>query len=101
MQQNDCGFAGDLANSIGDGLRWIRRRGENFQEADTSTLDPDAVGEGAAGIDGDAEGRRLRAGSDRGGRVASAAGIFPVKEFGRRLGMAVGPFMMMKSESPP
>ena len=49
----------DLANGFGDRLRRVGRGGENFQKANTAALDPDAVGEGAAGVDSDAEGGRL------------------------------------------
>ncbi len=65
VQEDDGGLASDLTNRFGDRLRGIGGRGEDLQEADTPALDPDAVGEGAAGIDGDAEDRRLSAGSDR------------------------------------
>ena len=34
-------------------------RGKNFEDLEAAIFDPDAIGEGAAGIDGDAQRRRL------------------------------------------
>src|ERR1017187_274332 len=63
----DCGFAaetcsagefafvGDFAEGFDDGLGGIGWRGENFEHAQATCVDPDAVGKGAAGVDGDAE----------------------------------------------
>lgn len=42
-------------DSRSDRLRWIMRRGEDFQDLQSPTFHPHAVGEGSAGIDGDAQ----------------------------------------------
>ena len=48
-------FVDDLAEGFDDGLRGIGGRGKNFEHAEAACVEPDAVGEGAAGVDGDAE----------------------------------------------
>ena len=49
----------DLLRDFDDGpdnrLRRVGRRGKNLKHADLSALHPDAVGKGAAGIDGNVE----------------------------------------------
>ena len=61
----DCGavqdyqftFGGDFAEGFDDGLGGIGGSGEDFQHAQAAgVVDPDTVGEGAAGVDGYAEG---------------------------------------------
>ncbi len=50
-------FAYDLANRLDDSLGWIGGRGKHFEHAYVArgVIDPDAVGEGATGVDGDTE----------------------------------------------
>src|ERR1022692_1825640 len=56
MQKNEFALVIDFAEGFDDGLRGIGGSGEDFQHAQAAGgLDPDTVGEGAAGIDGDAE----------------------------------------------
>ena len=49
------GSGGDLLDGFDDGLRGIGGSRENFQHAEAARFDPHTVGEGAAGVDGDAE----------------------------------------------
>ena len=59
VQQSHAAGSSDLRKRLGYGLRGIGRRGEDLDHAWPAALHPDAVGEGATGIDGNAE-RRLR-----------------------------------------
>jgi hypothetical protein len=58
MKKSDGCFGGDLLNCFRDGLGWVGGSGEDFQEANLAAIHPDTVGEGAAGIDSDAESGR-------------------------------------------
>ena len=57
VQKNHLAWQADLFQGFDDGLRRIARSRKNFEHADSSALDPDAVGESAAGVDGDLERR--------------------------------------------
>ena len=58
MEQDDLRIGGDLLQGFDDGLRGIGGGGKHFQHAKLARFVPDTVGEGAAGVDGDAEGLR-------------------------------------------
>jgi hypothetical protein len=56
VQNDEFAFVIDLAESVDDGLGRIGRSGEDFQHAEAvGGIDPDTVGESAAGVDGDAK----------------------------------------------
>ncbi len=55
VQKDSRGALSDFFQRLDNGLRGIGRSGKDFEHADLSAFDPDAVGEGAAGIDGDVE----------------------------------------------
>src|ERR1022692_3502783 len=55
VEEDEFAFVGDFAEGFDDGLGGIGWRGENFEHAQATCVDPDAVGKGAAGVDGDAE----------------------------------------------
>ncbi len=53
-----AGISHRLANfseSLGNGARWVVRRGKHFQSPEFAALHPYAVGERASGVDGDAK----------------------------------------------
>ena len=55
VQKDSRSARPDLFQGLDNCLRGIGRRGENFEHAYLPALHPDAVGEGAAGVDGDVE----------------------------------------------
>src|SRR5437764_6538271 len=80
MQHNHLMRIGcDSFYRIGNGLRGIRGRGENFKDLQCGVVQPDAISEGAAAIDGDSERsacsdkRFLRSSSHSGGFILGGA----------------------------
>lgn len=61
MEENNLAISSssDFVYCLSDGFRWIVGRGKNFEDLEATIFDPDAIGKGAAGIDGDAQRRRL------------------------------------------
>lgn len=57
MEEDEIAVGLDLLYCVDNGLRGVVRRRENFQHAQTLSrrIDPDAVGEGAPSVDGDAQ----------------------------------------------
>ncbi len=58
VEEDEVAFVRDFLKGFDDGLRGIGGSRKDFQHAEAAALSPDAVGEGAAGVDGDAEGLR-------------------------------------------
>ncbi len=58
VEEDDVAFGSDFLECFDDGLRGIGGGRKDFQHAEAAVFSPDAVGEGAAGVDGDAEGLR-------------------------------------------
>ena len=48
-------FGNDLAGGVRDRLRWVRRSGEDFQDAQSGVFKPNAVRKSSAAIDGNAK----------------------------------------------
>ena len=69
VEEDEIFIRSDFAETFGDGLGGVGGRGENFEHAKPAGggIDPDAVGESTAGVDGDAKrlGRAGHARSDK------------------------------------
>ena len=55
VQDDEFAFVIDFFEGLDDGLGGIGGSGENFCHAQAAVVDPDAVGEGSAGVDSYAE----------------------------------------------
>ena len=55
VKENEVSAERNFAGGFDNGLRGIGGAGEDLEHSQLSTVHPDTVGEGAAGVDGDAE----------------------------------------------
>ena len=55
MQKNPIIAVSDLPERVDNSLRGIRRSGKDFEQPQAAALYPDAIGKGAASVDGNAQ----------------------------------------------